>query len=273
MAAKHVLVIENEGKMARFLAQGLRQAGYCVHLEGDGLRGLACACREKPDMILLDRILPGMDGAGVFRKIREFSPVPILLLTAKGAAGSGAAAPSGDLDDSIQRPFGIGELLAKTDALFRREELRKLARQTLALKDLSLDTIRHTVRRGGTNIVLTKREFDLLEYLLKNQGLVLTRAQVLKNVWKEEDRKNINIVDVYIHYLRSKIDGPFRIGLIHTVRGAGYVLEDNDDFSGRNGDGNPPDACGCVSVPDTARPGKNADGIETGIPAGTAQKP
>lgn len=228
-ALKHVLVIENEGKTARFLAQGLRQAGYRVSLERDGLRGLACARRENPDLVLLDRMLPGMDGAEVCRKLREFSPVPVLLLTAAGAAENNGAMPGGGLEDAIQKPFGIEKLLEKIDALLQRKEFQEAARQTLTLKDLSLDTVRRTVQRGGANIVLTKREFDLLEYLLKNQGSVLTREQMLKNVWGEEHRRNINIVDVYICYLRSKIDGPFRTKLLHTVRGAGYILEDGEE--------------------------------------------
>lgn len=228
MASKHILVIENEGKTACFLTIGLQQAGYRVSLERDGVCGLACAHRESPDMVLLDWMLPGMDSAEVCRKIREFCPEPILLITAASATENNIAVPDGDLNDSIRKPFDIGKLLEKIEALFRKEELTEVARQTLTLKDLSLNTARRTVQRDGMNIVLTKREFDLLEYLLKNQGLVLTRVQMLKNVWGEEHRKNITIIDVYIRYLRSKIDDPFRTGLIHTVRGVGYILEDSE---------------------------------------------
>lgn len=228
MASKLILVIVNEGKTARFLTIGLQQAGYRVSLERDGVRGLACAHRESPDMVLLDWMLPGMDSTEVCRKIREFFPVPILLVTAASATENNIAVPDSGLNDSIRKPFDIGGLLEKIDALFRKNEFQEAARQTLTLKDLSLNITRHTVQRGCTNIALTKREFDLLEYLLRNQGLVLTRVQILKHVWEDENRKNITIVDVYIRYLRSKIDDPFRTSLIHTVRGVGYVLKDSE---------------------------------------------
>lgn len=226
MTPKHILVVEDEKQIARFLELELRHAGYGVSVEGDGASGLRSARRAGPDLVLLDLMLPGMDGFEVCRKLREFSLVPILMLTAKDATEDKVNGLDYGADDYITKPFEMEELLARIRAAFRRKESSESALPLLALSDLSLDAARRTVRRGDTDIALTKREFDLLEYLLRNKGLVLTREQILDAVWGMEYGGDANVVDVYIRYLRGKIDEPFPVRLIHTVRGVGYALED-----------------------------------------------
>lgn len=225
MAPKHILVIEDEKQIARFLELELRHAGYSVSVEGDGALGLQSARRDRPDLVLLDLMLPGMDGFEVCSKLREFSLVPILMLTAKDATEDKVSGLDCGADDYITKPFEMEELLARIRAAFRRKESGGDTLQILMISDLSLDAARRTVRRGDSDIALTKREFDLLEYLLRNSGLVLTREQILDAVWGMEYGGDANVVDVYIRYLRSKLDEPFPIKLIHTVRGVGYTLE------------------------------------------------
>lgn len=225
MAPKHILVIEDERQIARFLELELRHAGYSVSVEGDGALGLQSARRDRPDLVLLDLMLPGMDGFEVCSKLREFSLVPILMLTAKDATEDKVSGLDCGADDYITKPFEMEELLARIRAAFRRKESGGDTLQILTISDLSLDAARRTVRRGDSDIALTKREFDLLEYLLRNSGLVLTREQILNAVWGMEYGGDANVVDVYIRYLRSKLDEPFPIKLIHTVRGVGYTLE------------------------------------------------
>lgn len=228
MAEKHILVIEDEKQIARFIELELTHEGYDVSVEYDGLQGLSSVRFGKPDLVLLDLMLPGMDGFEVCRKIREFSSVPVIMLTAKDETIDKVTGLDTGADDYITKPFEMDELLARIRAAFRSRVPLDNNMQLLILNNLVMDFSRHTVKRNDIGITLTKKEFDLLHYLLKNKGLVLTREQILDSVWDFEYSGDANVVDVYIRYLRSKIDDQFEPKLIHTVRGFGYVLEDKD---------------------------------------------
>lgn len=225
-----VLVIEDDGRLARLLELELEHAGYEPDCEHDGTAGL-CAVRSwGPDLILLDRMLPGVDGAEICRRVRTFSDVPILMLTAKGEIADKVEGLDSGADDYITKPFHMEELLARIRAALRdRTAFARAGRLTVC--NLTLDTAGRTVRRGNVEVHLTKREFDLLEYLMRNHGIVLTRGQILDNVWGEAYEGEANIVDVYVRYLRVKMDDAFEPKLLHTIRGVGYVLDQKESDS------------------------------------------
>lgn len=223
---KKILIIEDEKPLARLLELALRHEGYDVKNEYDGVRGLRSVNLFEPDLILLDIMLPGMDGMEVCQKVREFSYVPIIMLTARDDTVDKVAGLDLGANDYMTKPFEMDELLARIRAALRNGRKPDESLPILAVKDLWLDPGHHVVKRAGTAVSLTKREFDLLEYLIRNRGIVLTREQILGRVWGPDYEGEANVVDVYIRYLRSKIDEPFEPKLIHTVRGFGYVLED-----------------------------------------------
>lgn len=223
---KKILIVEDEKPLARLLELALTHEGYETKTEYDGGRGFADAPLYEPDLILLDLMLPGMDGIEVCRKIREFSFVPIIMLTAKDETADKVAGLDCGANDYMTKPFEMEELLARIRAALRTGENSAENLEVLAVGDLWMDLRRHVVQRAETAISLTRREFDLLEYLMKNRGIVLTREQILERVWGLDYEGEANVVDVYIRYLRSKIDEPFASKLIHTVRGFGYVLSD-----------------------------------------------
>lgn len=220
-----ILVVEDEVKFARFVEMELTYEGYSVTKAYDGRTGLELAENEEFDLILLDIMLPGFNGIEVLRRIRRVSSVPIIMLTARDSVMDKVSGLDLGADDYITKPFAIEELLARIRAALRKQN-RSPHNQALNVGLLSLDPSRRQVKYGDTLIELTKREFDVLQYLLENKGIVVTREALLENVWGFDFTGETNAVDVYIRFLRSKIDEIFGIKLIHTVRGVGYVIRD-----------------------------------------------
>jgi Response regulators consisting of a CheY-like receiver domain and a winged-helix DNA-binding domain len=223
-----ILIIEDEKQIARIIELQLKHNNYDVKVEYDGIKGLNNVPVYDPDLILLDIMLPGLNGLEVCKRIREYSTAPIIMLTAKDQTIDKVSGLDIGANDYITKPFETNELLARIRAALRTTRRNSNDAQLLVLGDLSLDLTRHFVKRSDKQISLTKKEYDLLEYLLKNNGLVLSREQILNNVWNFDYEGEANVVDVYIRYLRSKIDDDFEPKLIHTVRGFGYVLEDKN---------------------------------------------
>lgn len=220
-----ILIIEDEEKIARFVELELSYEGYTVTKTFDGRTGLELAETGEFDLVLLDIMLPMLSGMEVLRRIRRTSSVPIIMLTARDSVVDKVSGLDSGANDYITKPFAIEELLARI-----RNALRKAPQENpaghLAACGLVLDTNRHTVTMMGKPIDLTKREFDLLHFLLKNKGIVLSREALLENVWGFDFSGDTNAVDVYIRFLRGKIDEVFNVKLIHTVRGVGYVIKD-----------------------------------------------
>lgn len=219
-----VLVVEDERSISGFIRQGLGEAGFVVTVEGDGQRGLRRALTTEFDVIILDIMLPHMNGLEVLRRMRsEGVTTPVLLLTARDEIDDKVSGLDAGADDYLTKPFAFSELLARTRALLRRPPLQ--TEDMLRLGDLELDRRRHSVRIGSRNVHLSSKEFDLLEYLLRHPGQVLTRTQLGEGVWGLDFENDSNVVDVYIGYLRRKLvvdgEGP----RIKTVRGVGYALE------------------------------------------------
>ena len=227
MSRQKVLIIEDERQIARVIELELCHEGYAVHIEYDGLSGLQSVPAYAPDIILLDLMLPGMDGMEVCRKIRGFSAVPILMLTARDETVDKVAGLDTGANDYVTKPFAMEELLARIRALLRARNAAP-AEQILGAGRLVMDLNRHTVTCAGEPVRLTRREFDLLAYLLQNRDLLLTRQQILDAVWGMDYEGDANVVDVYIRYLRGKIDDGHPGKLIHTVRGFGYRLEESE---------------------------------------------
>ena len=218
-----ILIIEDEEKIARFVELELGYEGYTTTKAFDGRTGLELAVTGEFDLVLLDVMLPQLSGMEVLRRIRRVSSVPIIMLTARDSVVDKVSGLDSGASDYITKPFAIEELLARI-----RTALRKTLQKDVALSasGLLLDMSRHTVTVKGTPVELTKREFDLLHYLLKNKGLVISREALLENVWGFDFAGETNAVDVYVSFLRGKIDEVFDIKLIHTVRGVGYVIKD-----------------------------------------------
>jgi two-component system response regulator ArlR len=220
-----ILLIEDEEKLARFVELELTYEGYSVTKAFDGRTGSELAISGNFDLILLDIMLPELNGMEVLRRIRRTSSMPVIMLTARDGVSDKVAGLDLGADDYITKPFAIEELLARI-----RTALRKSApsqdSEVLSALNVRLDTKRHTVTVDGSAIDLTKREFDLLHYLLKNKGIVVTREALLEHVWDFDFDGGTNAVDVYIRFLRGKIDEAYNIKLIHTVRGVGYVIKD-----------------------------------------------
>lgn len=225
-----ILVIEDEPKIARFVELELKYEGYAVDIAGDGREGLALAQSKSYDLILLDLMIPGLNGLEVCRRIRQTSDVPIIMVTAKDDVMDKVTGLDTGADDYVTKPFAIEELLARIRVALKRRERpqEKGSSQNgpVSAGFLSLDGESHRVYFKTEEIELTKREFDLLEYLLKNKNLVLTREQILEHVWGYDYYGDTNVVDVYVRYLRSKIDEPYGQKFINTVRGVGYSLKD-----------------------------------------------
>lgn len=218
-----ILIIEDEEKIARFVELELGYEGYSTTKAFDGRTGLELAETGEFDLVLLDVMLPLLSGMEVLRRLRRTSSVPIIMLTARDSVMDKVSGLDSGASDYITKPFAIEELLARI-----RTALRKTRQEdgVLSASGLLLDTDRHLVTMMGKPIDLTKREFDLLHYLLKNKGLVVSREALLENVWGYDFTGETNAVDVYVRFLRGKIDEVFDIKLIHTVRGVGYVIKD-----------------------------------------------
>ncbi len=220
-----ILIVEDEPKIARFLELELKHEGYEVDFAGDGRTALEKAVARDIDLVLLDVMLPGLSGMEVCRRVRMESQVPIIMLTAKDDVTDKVAGLDMGADDYMTKPFAIEELLARIRvALNRHSTERKENKKELSYGELHLDMAGHTVFYGKEELSLTKKEYDLLECLMRNQDVALSREQLLNQVWDYEYMGDTNVVDVYIRYLRQKIDDRFGIHMIETVRGVGYVI-------------------------------------------------
>ena len=229
--ADRILIIEDEEKIARFIELELIHEGYEVEKCGDGRTGLELAEGGDFSLVLLDIMLPGLNGLEVLRRLRKSSDVPVIMLTARDAVMDKVAGLDQGADDYITKPFAIEELLARIRLVLRHRSkddgaLRSEPEDLLRCGELTLSESRHEVKYAGNEIELTGREFDLLSTLLINKNIVLSRDQLLGKVWGYDYMGETNVVDVYVRYLRSKIDEVYGVSLIQTVRGVGYVIRD-----------------------------------------------
>lgn len=219
-----ILVVEDEAKTAKFLKGGLSEAGYVVDVATGGLEGLHLALEVDFDLIILDVMLPGQDGWHVLARLREAGrKALVLMLTARDAVHERVHGFELGADDYLVKPFAFSELLARVRSLLRRSIPR--AQDTIRMADLEIDLLRHRATRAGQKIDLTAKEFVLLTLLARRAGEVLSRTLIAETVWDMNFDSDTNVVDVNVRRLRSKVDDPFPVKLIHTVRGAGYVFE------------------------------------------------
>jgi DNA-binding response OmpR family regulator len=220
-----ILIVEDEKKVASFIKRGLEDDGYQVSVCHDGAEGLKRAVSGDFNLIILDNMLPKKDGVTVARELRESgNQVPVLMLTAKDTTEDIVSGLDAGSDDYLTKPFAFAELQARVRALIRRGEQDRGAEIRFA--DLRMDPVNHKVWRGQTEILLTAKEYTLLAFMVRNANTVLSRANIADNVWEYPFETFTNIIDVYINYLRKKVDGKFPTKLIHTVRGQGYILKE-----------------------------------------------
>lgn len=224
--AEKILLIEDEEKLARMVELELRYEGYEVEKAFDGRTGLDRALSGEHELILLDIMLPALSGMEVLRRLRRESQVPVIMLTARDTVVDKVSGLDSGADDYITKPFAIEELLARIRAALRKRPAAPADAPLLTCGSLVMDVERHSVEVDGRGVELTRREFDLLHYLLENKGKVISRESLLDNVWGFDFVGETNAVDVYIRFLRSKIDEQFGVKLIHTVRGVGYVIRE-----------------------------------------------
>jgi len=219
-----ILIVEDEERLVRLIERVLRDERYEVDVALDGAHGLAAALTSDYDLLILDVMLPGIDGLEICRTLRGRGlTVPVLMLTARDGVADRVGGLDAGADDYLVKPFAFAELLARLRALTRRRLDPREARQ-LQVEDLVLDLIRHEARRDGRLIELTAREFALLEFLMRHSGQVLSRTQILDAVWRYDTSLASNVVDTYVHYLREKIDRHGQAKLLRTVRGVGYAI-------------------------------------------------
>ena len=220
-----LLLVEDEEKVISFVKRGLTAERFAVDIARDGVEGLDLATSYDYDLIILDLLLPALDGTEVLRKIRRGNPqVPILILTARDAVQDKVAHFEAGADDYLTKPFAFAELLVRIKALLRRGATRQ--ETVLRIADVELDRLSQQVRRGSKRIELTSKEYSLLEYLMANAGRVLSRTMIIEHVWDQSFDGATNIVDVYIRHLRDKVDEGRDGNLIRTVRGVGYSISD-----------------------------------------------
>lgn len=219
-----ILVVEDEEKIANFIKRGLKEEGYAIDVAYDGEQGHFFAATETYDLVVLDLMLPKIDGLTLCRKLREEkNTAPILMLTAKDSVRDKVTGLDSGADDYLTKPFAFEEFLARVRALLRKG---KPQQTKLKVADLGLDLLSHKVTRAGKVIELTAKEYTLLEYLMRNSGTVVTRTKLSEHVWDINFDSFTNVIDVYINYLRNKIDRNFKKKLIHTIRGRGYMLKE-----------------------------------------------
>lgn len=223
--AEHILVIEDDPQIADLLRRGLIYEGYSVKVASDGQEGLAAARDRQPDLVLLDLMLPGMDGLTVCERLRAASDVPIVILTAKDAVPDRVKGLDAGADDYVVKPFAFDELLARIRALLRRRQ-PAAAEEALRFADLTLNPATHEVYRGTRRVELTAREFELLNLFLQHPRQVITRDTLYDRIWGYDFGGESNIIEVYIRYLRSKLEEGGEPRLIQTVRGVGYALRE-----------------------------------------------
>jgi two-component system OmpR family response regulator len=220
-----ILVIEDDTEAALYLTKGLRECGYTVDHAPDGPQGLFLATTETYDALIVDRMLPGMDGLLIVETVRRnSSQVPVLFLSAMSQVDDRVRGLRSGGDDYLTKPFAFSELLARIEALMRRRAATATAVTELAVADLRMDLLARNVIRRGRKIDLQQREFQILEYLMRHSGQVVTRTMLLENVWNYHFDPQTNVIDVHVSRLRQKIDRDFEVPLLHTVRGAGYCL-------------------------------------------------
>ncbi len=224
-SGRRILLIEDERKIADFIRRGLTLEGYQVQVAYDGESGLDAAVEQRPDLIILDIMLPAIDGFEVCRALRDAGfDMPILMLTARDAVRDRVAGLDAGADDYLVKPFAFDELLARIRALLRRRAAAE--EEILQFADLSLNPTTREVMRGGRRIDLTAKEFDILETFMRHPRQVLTREQLYERIWGYDFSGESNIIEVYIRYLRAKLEADGESRLIHTVRGVGYVLRE-----------------------------------------------
>jgi DNA-binding response OmpR family regulator len=216
-----ILLVEDDRSIASFVAPELEHLGFHVRCAYDGLSGFEEVRIFEPELIVLDIMLPGLDGVGVLQRVRQAgSRVPVIMLTARDSTLDKVHSLDRGADDYLTKPFDIEELLARIRALLRRAE----GDEILRVADLEVNTTTHEVRRGNREIELTSREYELLEFMARNPRRVLSRDLLLSSVWDQDSDLTTNLVDVYVGYLRKKVNAPGEVSLIRTVRGAGYAL-------------------------------------------------
>jgi len=223
-----LLVVEDEPKLADYLHKGLSENGYVVDVARDGIQGRLLACEGEYDLVLLDLMLPGVDGFGVLKAMRERGQTPVLMLTARDKVEDRVRGLQEGADDYLVKPFAFSELLARVGALLRRGGNGHGAANAtqLRLADLEIDLASRKAHRAGARLDLTAKEFTLLTLLLRRRGQVLSRTTLAEQVWDMNFDSDTNVVEVAVRRLRAKLDDPFDNKLLHTVRGMGYVLED-----------------------------------------------
>lgn len=231
MPLKKVLIIEDEAKLARLVELELRYEGYDVTVCTDGKSGFDTFQSGVYDIILLDLMLPEMNGIDVCKKVREISNVPIIMLTAKDEVSDKISGLDSGADDYMTKPFAIEELLARMRAMFSRQDRTLSPNNVIGVMDITVDLNKRLVKVGDTVVDLTKKEYELLVYMIKNKNIVLSREQILNWVWGYSYIGETNVVDVYVRYLRAKIDDVFGKKYIHTTRGVGYFVKEEDEKS------------------------------------------
>ena len=220
-----ILLIEDDADTAAYLTKGLSESGYVVNHTANGKDGLFMAFDQPYEVLIVDRMLPGMDGLSVIRSLRAAgNNTPVLILSALGEVDARVLGLRAGGDDYLGKPFVFSELLARVEALIRRTGTAETQTTVLTVGPLEMDLLSRSVKRDGQVIELQQREFRLLEYLMRHNGLVVTRTMLLENVWDYNFDPQTNVIDVHISRLRSKIDRPFDQPLLHTIRGVGYVL-------------------------------------------------
>ncbi|HKL41589.1 MAG TPA: response regulator transcription factor [Clostridia bacterium] len=224
---KKILIVEDEEKISRFLELELNHEGYTVEQAFDGKKALDLLENNTYDLVILDVMLPKLNGMAVLRRLRKFSSVPVIMLTAKDDTMDKVMGLDSGADDYLTKPFEIEELLARIRVCLKRLKKKEVKKNNcLNFNQLEINTDMMTVSYGDEAIDLTKKEYELLKFLVENKRIVLSRDLILNKVWGYDYYGDTNIVDVYIRYLRSKIDEPFNQKIIHTVRGVGYILKD-----------------------------------------------
>lgn len=226
LGVMRILVIEDEVRLAEYLRKGLSENGYVVDVTHDGIDGRHLALEGEYDLVLLDVMLPGIDGFGVLRDLRAQKQTPVLMLTARDKVEDRVQGLKGGADDYLVKPFAFSELLARVEALLRRgSSVSAQASTLMRLGDLEVDLARRKVTRAGRRLDLTPKEFGLLTLLMRRHGEVLSRTVLAEQVWDLHFDSETNVIDVAVRRLRAKLDEGFDTALLHTVRGVGYVLE------------------------------------------------
>jgi len=225
MCDKRILIIEDEVKISRFIQLELQHEGYIVEEEKDGRAGLEKALHGNHDLIILDVMLPSLNGMEILRRLRQVSEIPVIMLTAKDDVMDKVMGLDFGADDYLTKPFAIEELLARIRVAFKHKRVQHVKSDVIEIGNLKLDIHKYTVSFNNELIDLTKKEFDLLKFLMLNNEIVLTRDTILEKVWGYNFAGDTNIVDVYVRYLRIKIDDRYHQKFIHTVRGVGYQLK------------------------------------------------